>query len=48
MCHKKGIALYEDPSIVLMATPEANQLQLSEVDLARLEVLLEDSQVLGG
>jgi HD-like signal output (HDOD) protein len=48
MCHKKGIALYEDPSIVLMATPEAHQLQLSEVDLARLEVLLEDSQVLGG
>jgi len=48
MCHKKGIALDEDPSMVLMATPEAHQLQLSEVDLARLEVLLEDSQVLGG
>ena len=48
MCHKKGIALNEDPSIVLMATPEVHQLQLSEVDLARLEVLLEDSQVLSG
>jgi len=46
MCHKKGIGLVEDPSIVLMATPESHQLQLSEVDLARLEVLLEDSQVL--
>ena len=46
ICHKKGIALNEDPSIVLMATAEARQLQLSEVDLARLEVLLEDSQVL--
>ncbi|MGD9044094.1 MAG: HDOD domain-containing protein [Desulfobacterales bacterium] len=46
MCHKKGIALSEDPSIVLMATPEAHQLQISEVDLARLEVLLEDAQVL--
>jgi hypothetical protein len=29
-----------------MATPEAHQLQISEVDLARLEVLLEDAQVL--
>jgi HD-like signal output (HDOD) protein len=45
MCHKMGIGLYDDPSIVLMETPEANQLQLSEVDLARLEVRLEDSQV---
>ena len=48
MCHKMGIGLREDPSIVLMATPEATQLQLSEVDLARLEVRLEDSQVFAG
>jgi HD-like signal output (HDOD) protein len=46
MCHKMGIGLHEDPSIALMATPEAAQLQLSEVDLARLEVRLEDSRVI--
>ncbi|MGD2096298.1 MAG: HDOD domain-containing protein [Desulfobacterales bacterium] len=48
MCHKMGIGLKSDPSIVLHATPEANQLQLSEVDLARLEVRLEDSHVFAG
>ncbi len=48
MCHKMGIGLIEDPSIVLMETPEAAQLQLSEVDLARLEVCLEDSLVFAG
>jgi hypothetical protein len=31
-----------------METPEAAQLQLSEMDLARLEVRLEDSQVVAG
>lgn len=45
VCHKMGIGLIEEPSIVLMETPEAAQLQLSEMDLARLEVRLEDSQV---
>ena len=48
VCHKMGIGLIEDPSIVLMQTPEAAQLQLSEMDLARLEVRLEDSQVMAG
>ena len=48
LCHKMGIGLDEDPAIVLMDTPEANQLQLSEVDLARLEVRLEDSMVFAG
>jgi HD-like signal output (HDOD) protein len=48
MCHKMGIGLTEDPSIVLMETPEAAQLQLSEVDLARLEVRLEDSLAFAG
>jgi HD-like signal output (HDOD) protein len=47
-CHKMGIGLKDDPSLVLHATPEANQLQLSEVDLARLEVRLEDSHVFSG
>jgi len=45
MCHKMGIGLIEDPSIIMLETPEAIQLQLSEVDLARLEVRLEDTQV---
>ena len=45
MCHKTGIGLKNDPDIVLPSTPEANQLQLSEVDLARLEVRLEDARV---
>lgn len=48
MCHKLRIGLCQDTSIVLMETPEANQLHLSEVDLARLEVRLEDSQVFSG
>jgi HD-like signal output (HDOD) protein len=48
ICHKMGIGLCEDSSIALMETPEANQLQLSEVDLARLEVRLEDSLVFAG
>jgi HD-like signal output (HDOD) protein len=48
VCHKMGIGLIEDPSIVLLETPEAAQLQLSEMDLARLEVRLEDSQVVAG
>jgi HD-like signal output (HDOD) protein len=48
VCHKMGIGLIEDPAIVLMETPEAAQLQMSEMDLARLEVRLEDSQVVSG
>lgn len=48
MCRKMGIGLKNDPEIVLHATPEAEQLQMSEVDLARLQVRLEDSQVFVG
>ena len=48
VCNKMGIGLIEDSSIVLLETPEAAQLQLSEIDLARLEVRLEDSQVVAG
>ena len=48
VCHKMGIGLIEDPAIALLETPEAVQLQLSEMDLARLEVRLEDSQVVAG
>ena len=42
-CHKLGIGLVEEPDIVLAATPEADQLGLSEIPLARLEIKLEDS-----
>ena len=48
VCHKMGIGPKNEPTIVLNATPEANQLQMSEVDLARLEVRLEDSHVFAG
>ncbi len=42
-CHKLGIGLVEDPDIILAATPEADQLGIPEVVLARLEIKLEDS-----
>ena len=44
-CCKLGIGLDEDPSMVLVATSEAEALHISEVDLARMEIMLEDSQV---
>lgn len=46
-CCKLGIGLDEEPSLVLVATPEAEILHISEVDLARMEIMLEDSQVYG-
>jgi len=45
VCCKLGIGLDEDPSLVLIATSEAEILHISEVDLARMEIMLEDSQV---
>ena len=44
-CCKLGIGLDEEPSLVLAATSEAEILHTSEVDLARMEIMLEDSQV---
>jgi HD-like signal output (HDOD) protein len=44
-CCKLGIGLDKDPSMVLVATSEAETLHISEVDLARMEIMLEDSQV---
>ncbi len=44
-CLKQGIGMIEDPTLVLVATPEAELLHISEVDLAQLEIMLEDSQV---
>lgn len=42
-CHKVGVALTPDPSIALIALPEAQVLGLSEVALAELEIVLEDA-----
>ncbi len=44
-CCKLGIGLDKDPSLVLIASPEAETLYISEVDFARMEIMLEDSQV---
>lgn len=46
-CHKLGIGLAkEEPSLILSASEEAHQLNLSEIDLAELEIILEDTAVL--
>jgi HD-like signal output (HDOD) protein len=47
-CCKLGIGLDKDPSLVPIASPEAETLHISEVDLARMEIMLEDSQVFEG
>ncbi len=47
-CHKLGIGLSKEPSVVLYATPESEVLRLSEVDLANLEIFLEDSNLFEG
>jgi len=44
-CRKLGIGMDAEPSLVLAAMPEADALKLSEVDLARMQIMLEDSQV---
>lgn len=44
-CYKLGIGMSKEPSLVLHATPESEVLYLSEVDLANLEIFLEDSQL---
>lgn len=44
-CRKLGIGMDAEPSLVLAATPEAEALNFSEVDLARMQIMLEDSQV---
>jgi len=46
-CNKMGIGLRQDSGVVLMATPEANELHMSEVDIAKMEIMLEDTQTLG-
>ncbi len=47
-CLKLGIGLARDESLVLSAREEAHQLNLTEIDLAELEIILEDTAVLAG
>jgi len=46
-CNKLGLGIKADPALVLLATPEAAELHLSEVDLAKMEIMLEDTHLLG-
>jgi len=46
VCHKLGIGLEKDPALTLPATLEASLLNLTEIDLAELEIVLEDTAVL--
>ncbi len=46
-CNKMGIGLRQDSAMVLLATSEANELHMTEVDLAKMEIMLEDTQALG-
>jgi HD-like signal output (HDOD) protein len=48
VCHKLGIGLEHDAALALPATFEAHLLNLSEIDLAELEITLEDTAVLSG
>jgi HD-like signal output (HDOD) protein len=45
-CLKRGIGMVENPALVLVTTVEADALHVSEVDLAQMEIMLEDSQVM--
>jgi HD-like signal output (HDOD) protein len=44
-CNKLGIGLRRDSGVILIAAPEAKELHLSELDIAKMEIMLEDSQV---
>ncbi len=46
VCHKLGIGLEADATLVLPTTLEASLLNLTEIDLAELEIALEDTAVL--
>ena len=46
VCHKLGIGLSKNPTLILPATLEAGLLNLTEIDLAELEIVLEDTAVL--
>lgn len=46
VCHKLGIGITSNPKLNLAATIEANILELTEIDLAELEIMLEDTSSL--
>ncbi len=46
VCRKLGIGLEKDAALILPATYEASLLNLTEIDLAELEMALEDTAVL--
>lgn len=48
VCIKVGVGLSKEPSLILSAHEEAYQLNLTEIDLAELEIFLEDTAVLSG
>jgi HD-like signal output (HDOD) protein len=42
-CRKMGIGPKQESGLVLVATAEAGEMHLTEIDLAKLEIMLEDS-----
>jgi len=48
VCHKLEIGLEQETSLTLSATPEANLLNLTEIDLDELKIVLEDTAALSG
>jgi len=45
-CHKLGIGIKTDANLTLSATPEAALLALADLDMAKLEIYLEDARLL--
>jgi len=46
VCNKIGVGLKTEPDLVVSSTEEAQVLNLKELDLAELEILLEDTRIL--
>lgn len=45
-CNMMGISMHESTKLILVTTPEALALGLSDVVLAELEIMLEDAPLL--
>jgi HD-like signal output (HDOD) protein len=45
-CHKLGIGIYQEETLILSTAEEAHHLNISEIDLAKIEILLEDTKIL--
>ncbi|MBU1140669.1 MAG: HDOD domain-containing protein [Proteobacteria bacterium] len=46
MCNKVGIGLRKDPTLMVSALEEAHHFNLTEIDLAEMEIFLEDTTIL--